>query len=202
MLWLLIAPLWIALLIGLIWVFLRAKNLAGRYEAIFDQAHLIEFAECVRRIRSGALQNEGIVQTPGFPENAVDDLPPGAARTSAGLVLFYSVDHEDGGWQHHFSMSWQGGFFAESTARFLFAYLHHLLELEGTEVALGLSEGGRYHMAWQLDDEAQAVFKHRDVVVPVSEDVQDVLQQCWHTAEQVRIARMSGPVRGGGTVLG
>lgn len=196
MLWLLIAPLWIALLIGLIWVFLRAKNTAARYEAIYEPGHLIEFGKAVRRIRAEALEAVGSVSDPGFEAKVTaeyPELPPGAARTGAGLILFYRVDREDEVWRHHFSIFCEGGFFAQSTGRFLFAYLHHLMGLEVVEVSLGLSDNGRYHLTWQLDDAAQSEFVQREVPVPAEDELQGVLEQCWSAASQVRIGRVTLP---------
>lgn len=180
MLWLLIAPLWIALLIGLIWFFLRAKNNAGRYEAIFEPAHLIEFAEVVRRVRADALETAHGA-APSSPS-------PGGSPTTGGLRLHYTAAREAAAWQHHFSMACEGGALAPSTARFLFAYSRHLLGLEGVPVELGVSDANRFHMTWAIPESAEYAWEAREVPVPAPEELQGVLEQCWHQAEQVRIS--------------
>lgn len=178
--YILLGVVWIFLLIGLILVFFRSRKNAENYEAIFEADHLCEFAEKVRSLKAEAF---------GAPrsEGADADLPPNAAKTSAGLILVYTADPQDDAWLHHFSMSYNGGPFEPQTARFLTAYFQILLGREGKEKELGLTRAGRYHLEWKLDQAEHEALGAREVSVPTTEELGPILEQVAAAAEQIRI---------------
>jgi hypothetical protein len=178
--YILLGVIWIFLLIGLILVFLRSRKNAENYEAIFEAEHLCEFAEGVREIKAEAFGAPG-------PADEESELPPGAIKTSAGLILVYTADAQDGAWLHHFSMSYNGGPFEPQTARFLTAFFQLLLGREGRGNELGLTRSGRYHLEWTLDQQEHDTLAAREVPVLTAEELGPILEQVAAAAEQIRI---------------
>ena len=182
--WLIGVGVAVALLLG-IWYWRSSR----KYDALYHPLHLAELAYVTKRIKEEALANAG--QALDVREWDPEHPPAGIAVTRAGLVIFYSVDPEDGIYGHHVSMSYQGGWFAMGAARFVTAYLHHLLGLGSVPVALGLSDGGRYHVTWQMDEDQQREYAARPVSLPTPETLGEIRARCFERGRELRFEKFA-----------
>jgi len=165
------------LLLWLGWLMVR------KYSAIYSHQHLLEFARSMTRIKEEALASADA--GPGLEPMTPQRLPPGALLTSAGIALFYTVGRDENGYIHQLSMSHRGDWFEPAAAKVLVAYVHALLDLQATPIALGLSDGGRYYMAFELDAEAHRDYAARPVKVPTLAEMPRIYQQCCDRAEHL-----------------
>src|SRR5262249_54512112 len=117
--------------------------------------------------------------------------PPGAMLTSAGIALLYTIGREDNKFIHQLSMSHEGYWFHESAARVLVAYVHRLLGLDTTPIALGISDRGRYYMAFELEPDEQEDFASRPIRVPALASIGDIYKECCNRAQHLRFELFS-----------
>lgn len=178
-----VVPLLLLLWLGL--VMLR------KYSAIYSHQHLLEFARNMTRIKQEALAAADAA--PGLEQLTLTRLPPGALLTSAGIALFYTVGREQDGYVHQLSMSHRGDWFEPAAAKVLVAYVHTLLDLGATPIALALSDSGRYYMAFELDGDAHRDFADRPVKVPTLAEMPAIYQQCCERAENLEFRDFIAP---------
>ena len=160
-----------------------------KYGAFYKAKHMVELAEGLAKIRGDALSHIG--QEIDLAKVSPDDLPPCATITSTEIVLFYSIDREDAQYLHHISMSHRGSWFAPSAARIFLAYFHGLLQLESTPLGTTVSEGGRYHIEFRLNDAEQRAFADRRVEIPPPAALDDILNQCHLAAADLHFEKIS-----------
>ena len=113
---------------------------APRYGRLFSPEHLMEIAAGLDRALPIAIEYVG--QPPPS-----DPFAAGSAFvTSADIVVFYTIaKSNEGGFEHHLSMSYKGGWFARAAGGFLGAAMGRLLRVPSQKGALALSTRGVYH---------------------------------------------------------
>src|SRR5262249_2380930 len=119
-------------------------------------------------------------------ERAPGQFPPGAMVTSAGIAALYTIERDDEKYVHQLSMSHEGYWFAEQAAKVLVAYVHQLLGLDATPIALGLAGGRRYYMAFELEPDDQEAFVSRPVPVPTMEKLPVIYKECLERAQHLK----------------
>lgn len=150
------------LLIGLVlFVVYRIIRARPSYGRIFGPEHLLELRRGLAQAREVALASAG-------EKPAADPFAAGSAfLTSAGIAVFYTVARAPaGGFEHHVSMSYRGGFFARAAAGYLAAVIRHLLEVDLAQCVLAASTSGVYHLIFSLSTEEHARFAARPVADP------------------------------------
>jgi hypothetical protein len=158
----------------------------GRLRRLIDTGHLLELAQEMVRAKAEALS----VDEMSRDAPAAGQLPPGGLVTSEGLFVVYTVDAAlDSPYSHHLSMSLGGGSLPLPIGRILVVFLHQILGLEGTAIGVGRSEGGRFHLRWELSGSEQASFAAREVQVPTLFEIEEHLAAWMRAAREVEVTR-------------
>ena len=150
--------------------------------------HIVELAERLATVRGEALAGVDSPVDPAAMEN--DELPPGATVTSAGIALLYTIDREDDDYVHHVSMSYRGGWFPCRAARVLLVYVRRLLQLQSPP-AVQLTDGGRYHFEFRLDEAEQQAFAGGEIEIPSPDAAAETIAECRWAAAGVAIETIS-----------
>src|SRR5262249_45660124 len=159
-------------------------SIIKKYRAIYSYEHWQEFARGLAKIKSEALA--AIDEADDVKERSPSQFPPGAMISSAGIAAFYTIGHEDDKFVHQLSLSHEGYWFAEQAARVLVAYVHLLLGLEATPIALGFGGGRRYYMAFELEPDEQEAFISRPIQVPALETMPAIYKDCFERAQHLK----------------
>jgi len=150
------------LIIGLI-LFLLYKWIRGRprYARIFGPEHLLELRRGLAGAKTAALARAG-------DKPPADPFADGSAfLTSADIAVFYTIAKAPaGGFEHHVSMSYRGGFFARAAAGYLAAVIRRLLDVRSSQCVLAASTSGVYHLIFSLSAEEHASFAAQPVEDP------------------------------------
>ncbi|UQA62771.1 hypothetical protein [Polyangium aurulentum] len=171
----------IGLVLFLLYKWIRRRP---RYDRIFAPDHVIELRRGLAGAKTAALARAG-------EKPAADPFADGSAfLTSADIAIFYTVAKAPaGGFEHHVSMSYRGGFFARAAAGYLAAVIRRLLDLTTSQCVLAASTSGVYHLIFSLSAEEHARFAAQPVANPSHDAVPALCAQAMAERDAL-VARM------------
>ncbi len=190
-------------LVDFLWFFLAlaaAVLLLGRlflgaeefYRRLYQEEHIEEFAALVGEVRAKALEKIfSDSRRPASPQEIT------RATTSAGLVYVHSVCREGDEYRHHLSWSRQGERLTKTAALVYIRFSLLLLGISETP-EVGLSQNGRYHVAFALDEEGERVFSGQSSEPLERKDLLALFARAVVTSREVPVRRITISEDGGG----
>jgi hypothetical protein len=157
------------------------------YRKVFAAEHFVEVARGVLALKQAALASLIVSdeQEPRSPED------PRVLRTSAGLVILYTISaREPGRFVHHVSVSIAGGHTAHAVGQTFILFVTHLLGLPPDRLALGVSEAAVHHAEALLSEQEQSDFTSREIKAPTPEHLAAFHQQQVEVRKQLRWERL------------
>lgn len=159
--------------VGLILLFTLRVILTGRrYIKVYAPKHYREFAESLTKVTAAACVKIGEP-----PAHAPTDDPRGFV-TSAGLLVFYTIAPENGGYRHHFSIS-MGPYTPRAVGGTFVIYLARLLAIDLQRLLIGVSQRKVFHAQCILSRDEQVDFKTRQIEIPSIEAAQQIHVECF-----------------------
>jgi hypothetical protein len=174
----------IVALIG--WILSRG----GLYRRLFADAHFVEVARGVDRLKDAALErvivsDEDEVASPADRRTLV---------TSAGLALLYTVRAVEGRFVHHYSVSVAGRYTAHAVGETFTLFVAKLLGLPFEALALGVGRSTVHHAEFRLSAGEQAEFAARPVPVVSAAEVAVFRSEWVEASKRLRWERLEvGP---------
>ena len=159
----------------------------GQLKKIFSDAHLIEIAERLGPVKAAAEvaaeEEDGVVQP--------DD--PRVLRTSAQIVIFYTISRDGDVYSHHYSLKDQYGITADAVGATLTLYVGRLLGVAPEALTLQRSDMHVYHAEFALTEEQHRELTRRPVLVPSAVEAKALFQECLAARSRVTFVPFSVP---------
>lgn len=180
---------WVALGLGLaalafiLWVWFNSR----RYAKILRAAHYVEVAQGAQRLKAAALAH---IETAGQVPT-LDTHDPRVLTTSANLVIAYSIRHSTApdatAWTHHLAVKMATGFTPHRVAAPVIVFLLRLLGIGLPQAVAQISPTRVFDVEWTLDEDEQAAFVAREIVVPSLEQARRLHLECLRRRDELRL---------------
>jgi hypothetical protein len=174
-----IVMLWFAAIVGVLLVFgfWLIASTSKHYKNLFDTPHLIEFAEGIKGVRRGALENKA---------HDGDDKPLSEEDSrvfvsSKEVAVSYTITEEQSDGEthfvHHYAISQAGRPTTHALGEFFAHYTALLLNLPGKPSVAFSSDIGVHHMEFTLNPAEQNEWEKKTVTIPTEETLPGIQQQ-------------------------
>ena len=140
---------------------------AAAYQRMFSEAHFLEIAEGMARIKPIAQEQ---MEAPDTIQPVTFD-DPRTLKTSQNLRVFYTVTRNEHLFEHHYSVSIAHGYTSTAVGEIFSLYVAHLLGFTSQQFSIQRSQRGIYHVEWHWKPDEQAAFAHQAVKVPTREEL-------------------------------
>lgn len=176
---------WIALAFGLVvlafigWVWFNSR----RYAKILRAAHYVEVAQGAPHLKGAALE---------YLDCASDELvaaDPRVLTTSADLVIAYTIRHSPALWTHHVAVHMATGFTPHRVAAPVIVFLLRLFGIGLPQAVVEITSTRVFHVEWALNEDEQAAFAARAIVVPSLAQARRIHLECLRRRDDLRLGR-------------
>ncbi|MES2462967.1 MAG: hypothetical protein V4671_20475 [Armatimonadota bacterium] len=146
---------------------------SAQLKQIFSDAHLIEIAEQLEAVKPLAVHLAEVSEAPFALE---DD--PRAFMTGAGIVLYYTISHDDGLYFHHFSLKDSYGITPHAVGATLVVYVARLFSVSPEILTVERSQQQVFHVSFKLSGEEQKAFARTPLHVPSARAARTLFNEC------------------------
>lgn len=137
-------------------VFLRMPHIV----AIFSDKHYAEVAQGLVGVKAAALARVNEDESPPTPDD------PRVLRTSADLVVLYTITPQKSEFAHQYSVSTAGRVTLGAVGEIFSVYIAYLLGVDVSRIECRVSENRVFHTYFTLTPDEQEEFAARPVTVP------------------------------------
>jgi len=166
----------------------RARGGTRAADAALADEHIAEFAQAVASVARAAIarKHDPMMPQPGDPRST---------RTSAGVILFYTIVLDEGQYRHHYSISMRPGCAPETLGRTLAACVAELTGVGAGGMVIGMSENAVYHVELGLSDAAETRFEAHQVRPPSPAEAGAFRDHCIALGQRVTLEHFDSGVQ-------
>lgn len=166
----------------------RARGGARAADAALSDEHIAELAQAVASVTRAAVarKHDPMMPQPGDPRST---------RTSAGVILFYTIVLDEGQYRHHYSISMRPGRAPEALGRTLAACVAELTGVGAGGMVIGVSENAVYHVELGLSDAAETRFEAHQVRPPSPAEAGAFRGRCIALGQRVTLEHFDSGLR-------
>lgn len=167
------------LLVAALIAWIAARGAA--YRRIFSDAHLAEVARGVGPLKSAALGR----LIASDEDQIASSTDPRLLLTSAGLALAYTVQPDQDGYVHHYSVSLGGEYTARAVGEAFVLFVAELLGVPFDTLALGVGQSTVHHAEFRLSAGEHEKYAEQPVREVAQHEMETLWRQCVERRNQV-----------------
>jgi hypothetical protein len=153
------------------------------YRRFFSDAHFLEVSQGVPPLKAAALDR---MIAPNNKDEALAPSDPRILVTSAGVAFFYTIQHVENRFIHHYSVSEAGRITAAALGETYTLFVAKLLGVPFETLKLGMGQSGVRHAEFILSDAEQSEFAARATPEMSAAEVKAFHRECMEARERLR----------------
>lgn len=164
----------------LVMVFYLARRI-WFYRRLYADVHFSQICQAM-----DALRNAAMAQTACKPSHVRSD-DPRILITRRGLLIYYTIQKTEQGYQHHLSLSLPGRFMPVSAGRTFLACVMTLLNWPLDSTVCFYTTSGHYHADWIMPNGQFTGWSEKPIHLPTGIDAEQMQMTYWINAQAIQL---------------